>query len=93
MGVSGIASLATQSAPSTSVSLPYDESSDVDNGVEEFDHEEAARWVEDRVMQFVQRYLQLEFADQYQQENLVTDPVGSERFVRIYAAAGIEYHS
>jgi YHS domain-containing protein len=33
----------------------------------------------------------LEFADQYQQENLVTDPVGEERFSRIYAEAQLDY--
>ena len=73
------------------VFLQYDKSSQVDFAIDEFNPEKATCWVDDRVVQFVQTYLQLEFADQYQQENLVTDPVGSERFSRIYAAAELDH--
>jgi YHS domain-containing protein len=71
--------------------LQYDQTNLVDYAFDAFDPAEATRWIDDRIVQFVQTYLQLEFADQYQQENLVTDPVGNERFSRIYAAAQMDH--
>jgi YHS domain-containing protein len=51
-----------------------------------------AAWVEDRLIGFVETYLRVGKADQYQAENLVVDPVCGMRINRLYAAPPVEVH-
>ncbi len=48
-------------------------------------------WVDNRIIDFVRTYTELETAEEYQQENLVTDPVLGLRFSRIHAVAQEEH--
>lgn len=53
--------------------------------------EELVTWANDRVVAFVKVYSSLQYVDQYQQENLVSDPVVDARFSKLHAAAQEEY--
>lgn len=57
----------------------------------EVDEEKLHTWIEDRIVRFVQDYLRIQFVEEYQKENLVTDPVAAARFSRIFAKAEVEY--
>jgi YHS domain-containing protein len=50
-----------------------------------------ATWIDDKLVDFTRTYFKLYFTDQYQKQNLETDPVMSIRFPRAYAAANKEY--
>jgi YHS domain-containing protein len=52
---------------------------------------QAATWVDQRILEFLDTYLQLEQSDQYQQQMLVTDPVCGMRIRRSRVAAEQEY--
>jgi YHS domain-containing protein len=55
--------------------------------LDEVDDQKAAAWVEAKVLQFVDSYLQLETLSPYQQENIVTDPVCGMRVNKVFAPA------
>lgn len=59
--------------------------------LQKIDHRLAAAWVEERLVEFVDTYLQLETAKQYQDENVETDPVCGMAVNRNWAAAQMEY--
>ncbi len=59
--------------------------------LDKVDSERLFEWADDKIIQFVRTYMELEFADQYQKENLVTDPVLRERFSRILSVGEVEY--
>jgi YHS domain-containing protein len=50
-----------------------------------------AAWVDERLVCFVQTYLRVEAADQYETKDLATDPVCGMRINRLYAAAQSEF--
>jgi YHS domain-containing protein len=58
--------------------------------LEDVDEARLAAWVDERLVGFVETYLRLETADQYQAENLVTDPVCGMRINKLYATAPVE---
>jgi YHS domain-containing protein len=53
--------------------------------------ERVAAWVDDRLVEFVDAYLQVEVMDQYQSENLVIDPVCGMRVHKADATARFEH--
>jgi len=53
--------------------------------------EQIAGWVDEKILAFVDAYLQLEQTDQYQRSNLVTDPVCGMRFRKSIATAETEH--
>ncbi len=59
--------------------------------LDEFDESQLTAWLDDRLVAFVQTYLSLQFVDQYQQENLVSDPVANIRFPKSFAKATCQY--
>ena len=61
--------------------------------LDEFDDSKVTAWLEDRLVAFVQTYLSLQFVDQYQQDNLVSDPVANIRFPRAFAKATCEHEN
>ena len=63
----------------------------VDLAVATFDEGLAAQWVEERLAEFVEVYLQLEIAKQYQSENMETDPVCGMPVNRNWAAGRAEH--
>ena len=54
------------------------------------DEKRLAEWVDQRLLAFVDTYLRLEETDQYQSENLVTDPVCGMRINKLYSPACVE---
>ena len=58
--------------------------------LEVVDEKRLAERVDQRLLAFVDTYLRLEETDQYQSENLVTDPVCGMRINKLYSAAGVE---
>jgi YHS domain-containing protein len=53
--------------------------------------ENVAAWVDDRLVSFVETYLRVEAADQYDTRDLATDPVCGMRINQLYAAAKSDY--
>jgi YHS domain-containing protein len=54
--------------------------------------EQAAAWVEKKIVEFVETYLRLETVDQYHTENMVLDPVCGMRINKTHAPAKMEYN-
>jgi Cu+-exporting ATPase len=50
-----------------------------------------AAWIDRKLLDFTDTYLQLQVVDQYQQENMVVDPVCGMRINRADAEATVEY--
>jgi YHS domain-containing protein len=50
-----------------------------------------AEWFDEKIMNFLEAYLQLATVDQYQTQNEVTDPVCGMRINKIFAAAEADY--
>jgi len=50
-----------------------------------------AEWFDEKIMNFLDAYLQLATVDQYQTENEVTDPVCGMRINKVFAAAQTDY--
>lgn len=61
--------------------------------LQEVDIDALFAWVDNRIIDFVRTYTELETAQEYQQENLVTDPVLGLRFSRIHAVAEEQHNS
>jgi YHS domain-containing protein len=59
--------------------------------LDEVNEEKAAAWVEAKLLHFVDTYLRLETFDQYQEENMVTDPVCGMRVNKAFASAPMTY--
>ncbi len=55
------------------------------------DQQRIAEWIDEKILAFVDTYLQLEQTDQYQQSSLVTDPVCGMRFRRSIASEETEH--
>jgi YHS domain-containing protein len=58
--------------------------------LDEVDERRLAGWVDERLLGFVDTYLRLEETDQYQAENLVTDPVCGMRINKLYSTPTVE---
>jgi YHS domain-containing protein len=50
-----------------------------------------ARWFDDRLVVFVETVLSLQFSEEYQRENMVTDPVAEVRFPKAFARGSAEH--
>jgi Cu+-exporting ATPase len=55
------------------------------------DDEHVAKWTEGKIAKFLDAYLRLETLNEYQADNLVTDPVCNMRINRAYAPAQVQY--
>jgi len=65
--------------------MNYERHDEISFPVDDFEYDQAFAWVDDKIVQFVRSYMELQFAEQYQKENLVTDPVVGVRFSKIHA--------
>ncbi len=77
--------------------MNYERHDEISFPIDAFDYDQAFHWVDDKIVGFVRTYMELQFAEQYQKENLVTDPVVGVRFSKIHAHAeetyqGTTYH-
>lgn len=59
--------------------------------LERIDEGQVAEWVEKKLLAFLDTYLRLETVEQYQTENMVTDPVCGMRINRLYAVKQMEH--
>ncbi|MHC4974059.1 MAG: hypothetical protein ACYTG3_17195 [Planctomycetota bacterium] len=71
--------------------MNYERHDEISFPVDAFDFDQAFQWVDDKIVGFVRTYMELQFAEQYQKENLVTDPVVGVRFSKIHAHAQETY--
>ncbi len=70
------------------VFVQYPRSDEIDFPLNAVDLPRATAWVEEKLLAFLDAYLQLPWLDQYQRDNLVTDPVCG---MRISKAQAIEH--
>ena len=73
------------------VFIEYRRHDEITYPLESFDADAAFDWVDERILEFVRTYLELQYAERYQHNNLVTDPVLGRRFSRLHAAAEREH--
>ena len=69
------------------VFMDYERHDEITFPLEQVDSDALFAWLDDKIVGFVRTYMELQFAEQYQMENLVTDPVIGMRFPKIQAAA------
>jgi hypothetical protein len=72
------------------VLLRYDAHSEVEFPLDAVDPEAVGRWVDDRIVSFVQTYLSLHDNESYLKDEIVEDPVAHVRFPRFAAGATLE---
>jgi len=65
--------------------MEYQKAAQTSVPLEAIDDDALRNWIEDRLVEFVETYLKLEFVDQYQRDNMVTDPVANLRISRLIA--------
>lgn len=53
--------------------------------------EQVAAWLDERLLSFMKTYLNMQFVEQYQRENMATDPVLNRRFPANLAVGTIEH--
>lgn len=73
------------------VFFDYEKSDHISFDLDSVDEEKLREWLEEKIVSFVRTYLRIQFAEEYQKENLVTDPVAQVRFSRIFAKGTSEY--
>lgn len=64
---------------------------EVEFPLEAVDKEEAARWIEDRIVEFVQTYFSLGENESYLKDRMVEDPIAHVRFPKDAAATVLEW--
>ncbi len=73
------------------VFIRYERENELTLPLDEVDDDKVIPWVEERLLGFLDSYLQIELHDQYQRENLVTDPVCGMRLSKVKAIP-LEHH-
>lgn len=68
------------------VFMKFEKTSRLEQPLDNVDMGAVARWIDDRLLGFVETWLKMPFVQQYQGENLVTDPVLNARFPKKLAA-------
>ena len=59
--------------------------------LDNFDEAAVARWLDDRVVDFVRTFLQIPLTEAYQREHMVTDPIANVRFPRSFARMKLDF--
>jgi YHS domain-containing protein len=73
------------------VFFAYEGSDQVPFPLERVDAEKVAAWVDAKLLGFLEAYLRVETVDEYQRDNMVTDPVCGMQINKVYAAAQAEF--
>ncbi len=71
--------------------MKYNKHAQLEVPLDSIDDQKIEIWVEERLLEFTKTYLELEFADQYQKSNLVTEPVSGLRVSKLICEADCEY--
>jgi len=72
------------------IHIEYEKRAQLDLALDDLIDDMAAQWVETKILQFIDRYLQLETHPTYQKENLVRDPVCGMEISAIDAVGKVE---
>lgn len=67
------------------VFVQYPRAAEIEFPLETIDQRRAAAWAEKQLLMFLDAYIQLQWLDQYQYDNLVTDPVCGMRISKAHA--------
>jgi YHS domain-containing protein len=70
--------------------MKYERHADLAMPLDAIDEEAIAKWVDDRLVQFVQTYLSLHENQYYLKEHMVEDPIAHVRFPKYAAGATLE---
>ena len=70
--------------------MKYERHAELALPLDAIDEEKIAKWVDDRLVQFVQTYLSLHENQYYLKEHMVEDPVAHVRFPKFAAGATLE---
>jgi YHS domain-containing protein len=73
------------------VFVAFDPHDRLEIALEAPDYEQIARWMDNRVVAFAQTYLAVQFAKQYEGENIVEDPVARISFPKVLAQSSLAY--
>jgi YHS domain-containing protein len=73
------------------VLMHYDAHSELAFPINNIDTEAVARWIDDRIVSFVETYLALHENEYYLRDQVVTDPVAGVRFPKYAAGATLEH--
>ena len=70
--------------------MKYDAHAELSLPLDAIDEETLAKWVDDRLVQFVQTYLSLHENQYYLKEHMVEDPIAQVQFPKYAAGATLE---
>lgn len=68
------------------VFMKFEKNNRLEQPLEKVDDAAVSKWIDDRLIAFVETWLKMPFVQQYQGQNLVTDPVLNVRFNKSAAA-------
>jgi YHS domain-containing protein len=71
--------------------FPFERRDELTLPLDQVDDDKAIAWVEAKLLDFMDTYLQLQTSDRYQEENLVIDPVCGMRVNKAFAADQMNY--
>lgn len=70
--------------------IQFDSHEELEMPLDAIDAEAAARWIDERIMSFVQTYVAIHENQYYLRDQMVTDPVAGTTFPKLAAGAKIE---
>jgi YHS domain-containing protein len=73
------------------VFMQFDSHREAEWPLDGFDMQNAAEWLDDRIVDFVRTYLSLHENEHYLKEHMVEDPVAGVRFPKFAAATSLEW--
>lgn len=73
------------------VLMHYVPHAEIEFPLDDVDEKAAAKWIDDRIVDFVQTYLSLHQSDIYLKDSMVEDPVAHVRFPNMAAAATLAW--
>jgi hypothetical protein len=73
------------------VLMRFEPHAEVEFPLDAVDREAAAKWIDDRIVQFVQTYFSMGESEIYLKDEMVEDPIAHVRFPKVVAAAILEW--
>jgi YHS domain-containing protein len=70
--------------------INYNQHAELSIPLDKADRSSVENWLDDRLIEFAQTYLTIQFMDQYQKDHMVTDPVANVRFPKVFAQSTLE---
>jgi YHS domain-containing protein len=58
--------------------------------LEKVDRAAVENWLDDRLIEFAQTYVTIQFTDEYQKDHMAVDPVANVRFPKVFAQSTLE---